>query len=98
MFDGSGGCQIDNGGGNFVGSLSPRTVRAEALDLRIGPLFRWTGFPEGLRQEEEQREQRVHNHNMTVIRRGGADDLPEVTAIQHASPGAALWNAVDYLE
>jgi ribosomal-protein-alanine N-acetyltransferase len=35
---------------------------------------------------------------MTSIRRGGADDLDTVAAIQQASPGAARWNAADYLE
>ena len=34
---------------------------------------------------------------MTAIRRGGADDLDAVAAIQRASPGAARWNAADYL-
>jgi ribosomal-protein-alanine N-acetyltransferase len=35
---------------------------------------------------------------MTAIRRGGADDLDVVAAIQQASPGAARWNVADYLE
>ena len=35
---------------------------------------------------------------MTAIRRGGADDLDAVAAIQEASPGAARWRAADYLE
>ena len=35
---------------------------------------------------------------MTAIRRGGADDLDAVAAIQAASPGAASWNVADYLE
>src|ERR1035437_3769790 len=35
---------------------------------------------------------------MTAIRRGGADDLDAVAAIQQASPGAARWNAADYLD
>ena len=35
---------------------------------------------------------------MTAIRRGGADDLDAVTAIQEASPGAAGWRVADYLE
>ena len=35
---------------------------------------------------------------MTAIRRGGADDLDAVAAIQRASPGAARWNAADYLD
>jgi ribosomal-protein-alanine N-acetyltransferase len=35
---------------------------------------------------------------MTAIRRGGADDLDAVAAIQQASPGAARWNVADYLE
>jgi ribosomal-protein-alanine N-acetyltransferase len=35
---------------------------------------------------------------MTVIRRGEADDLDSVAAIQQASPGAANWNVRDYLE
>jgi ribosomal-protein-alanine N-acetyltransferase len=52
-----------------------------------------------LGQEEEQRQQqRVHNHNMTAIRRGGAEDLEAVAAIQQASPGAARWNVADYLD
>jgi ribosomal-protein-alanine N-acetyltransferase len=34
---------------------------------------------------------------MTAIRRGGAEDLDAVAAIQQASPGAAVWNAADYL-
>jgi ribosomal-protein-alanine N-acetyltransferase len=34
---------------------------------------------------------------MTAIRRGGADDLDAVAAIQQASPGAARWNFADYL-
>jgi [ribosomal protein S18]-alanine N-acetyltransferase len=34
---------------------------------------------------------------MPVIRRGEAGDLPEVAAIQSASPEAAHWNAADYL-
>jgi ribosomal-protein-alanine N-acetyltransferase len=35
---------------------------------------------------------------MTAIRRGGADDLDAVAAIQAASSGAARWNVADYLE
>ena len=35
---------------------------------------------------------------MTAIRRGGADDLDAVAAIQEASPGAARWKVADYLE
>lgn len=35
---------------------------------------------------------------MTAIRRGGAEDLDTVAAIQQSSPGAALWNVADYLE
>ena len=35
---------------------------------------------------------------MTAIRRGGADDLDAVAAIQEASPGAAHWKVADYLE
>ena len=35
---------------------------------------------------------------MTAIRRGGADDLEAVAAIQQASPGAAGWAVADYLE
>ena len=35
---------------------------------------------------------------MTAIRRGGAEDLEAVAVIQQASPGAAGWNAGDYLE
>ena len=35
---------------------------------------------------------------MTAIRRGGAEDLDAVAAIQQASPGAAGWNVADYLE
>jgi ribosomal-protein-alanine N-acetyltransferase len=35
---------------------------------------------------------------MTAIRRGGAEDLEAVAAIQQASPGAARWNVGDYLE
>jgi ribosomal-protein-alanine N-acetyltransferase len=35
---------------------------------------------------------------MTAIRRGGADDLDAVAAIQLASPGAARWNVADYLD
>jgi ribosomal-protein-alanine N-acetyltransferase len=35
---------------------------------------------------------------MTAIRRGGADDLDAVAAIQQASPGAAGWQVADYLE
>ncbi|MGD0772364.1 MAG: ribosomal protein S18-alanine N-acetyltransferase [Candidatus Solibacter sp.] len=35
---------------------------------------------------------------MTAIRRGGAEDLEAVAAIQQASPGAARWNVADYLE
>jgi ribosomal-protein-alanine N-acetyltransferase len=34
---------------------------------------------------------------MTAIRRGGAEDLDAVAAIQQASPGAARWKAADYL-
>jgi len=34
---------------------------------------------------------------MTAIRRGGADDLEAVAAIQEASPGAARWRVADYL-
>jgi ribosomal-protein-alanine N-acetyltransferase len=34
---------------------------------------------------------------MTAIRRGGADDLDAVAAIQQDSTGAALWNVADYL-
>jgi ribosomal-protein-alanine N-acetyltransferase len=51
-----------------------------------------------LRQEKEERQQRMHNHNMTAIRRGGAEDLEAVAAIQQASPGAAVWNVAEYLE
>src|ERR1035438_4364484 len=35
---------------------------------------------------------------MTAIRRGGADDLDAVAAIQEASPGAAGWEVAEYLE
>jgi ribosomal-protein-alanine N-acetyltransferase len=35
---------------------------------------------------------------MTAIRRGGAEDLDAVAAIQQASPGAAGWTVADYLE
>jgi ribosomal-protein-alanine N-acetyltransferase len=35
---------------------------------------------------------------MTAIRRGGADDLDAVAAIQLASLGAARWNVADYLD
>lgn len=35
---------------------------------------------------------------MTAIRRGGAEDLEAVGAIQAASPGAAHWKTADYLE
>src|ERR1039458_4751411 len=35
---------------------------------------------------------------MTAIRRGGADDLDAVAAIQQASTGAAGWRVADYLE
>jgi ribosomal-protein-alanine N-acetyltransferase len=35
---------------------------------------------------------------MTAIRRGAADDLDSVAAIQDASPGAARWRVADYLE
>jgi ribosomal-protein-alanine N-acetyltransferase len=35
---------------------------------------------------------------MTAIRRGGADHLDAVAAIQEASPGAARWKVADYLE
>jgi ribosomal-protein-alanine N-acetyltransferase len=35
---------------------------------------------------------------MTAIRRGGADDLEAVAAIQQSSRGAALWKVADYLE
>jgi ribosomal-protein-alanine N-acetyltransferase len=35
---------------------------------------------------------------MTVIRRGEAEDLARVAAIQQASPGAARWNVAEYLE
>ena len=35
---------------------------------------------------------------MTAIRRGGAEDLEAVAAIQQASPGAARWNVADYLD
>ena len=35
---------------------------------------------------------------MTAIRRGGAEDLEAVAAIQEASAGAARWKAADYLE
>jgi ribosomal-protein-alanine N-acetyltransferase len=35
---------------------------------------------------------------MTAIRRGGADDLDAVAAIQESSPGAARWRVADYLE
>ncbi len=34
---------------------------------------------------------------MAAIRRGGADDLAAVAAIQAASSGAAQWNPADYL-
>jgi len=34
---------------------------------------------------------------MPVIRRGGADDLTAIAAIQAASPEAAQWKAADYL-
>ena len=39
----------------------------------------------------------MHNHNMTAIRRGGAEDLEAVAAIQQASSGAAGWSVGDYL-
>jgi ribosomal-protein-alanine N-acetyltransferase len=35
---------------------------------------------------------------MTAIRRGEAEDLEAVAAIQEASPGAAGWRVADYLE
>jgi ribosomal-protein-alanine N-acetyltransferase len=35
--------------------------------------------------------------NMPVIRRGESGDLPEIAALQSASPEAAHWNATDYL-
>src|ERR1017187_6197713 len=35
---------------------------------------------------------------MTAIRRGGAEDLDAVAAIQETSPGAARWKVADYLE
>jgi ribosomal-protein-alanine N-acetyltransferase len=35
---------------------------------------------------------------MTVIRRGGPEDLAEIAAIQAASPEAPAWNAADYLQ
>ena len=35
---------------------------------------------------------------MPVIRRGEPADLPEVAAIQAASPEAPQWNAADYLQ
>jgi [ribosomal protein S18]-alanine N-acetyltransferase len=35
---------------------------------------------------------------MPVIRRGEADDLETVAAIQQTSPDAANWNVADYLE
>ena len=35
---------------------------------------------------------------MIAIRRGGADDLEAVAAIQRSSPGAAVWKVADYLE
>ena len=35
---------------------------------------------------------------MTAIRRGGADDLEAVAAIQAASPGAAAWMVTGYLD
>jgi ribosomal-protein-alanine N-acetyltransferase len=35
---------------------------------------------------------------MTVIRRGEANDLDAVAAIQQVSPGAANWNVADYLD
>ena len=35
---------------------------------------------------------------MTAIRRGGADDLDAVAAIQESSPGAARWRVAEYLE
>ena len=34
---------------------------------------------------------------MAAIRRGGADDLPAIAAIQTASPEAAQWKPADYL-
>jgi ribosomal-protein-alanine acetyltransferase len=34
---------------------------------------------------------------MPVIRRGGAEDLAAIAAIQAASPEAAQWNPADYL-
>lgn len=34
----------------------------------------------------------------SVIRRGVEEDLPRIQAIQDASPEAARWNAVDYLQ
>ena len=98
VLDGRGGREVDHGHGGLAGSLRPGAVGSDGLDLRIGPRLGRLGFPEGLRQEEEQRQQRVHNHNMTAIRRGGAGDLDAVAAIQQASPGAARWNVADYLE
>jgi ribosomal-protein-alanine N-acetyltransferase len=35
---------------------------------------------------------------MTVIRRGVPADLPEIAAIQAASPEAPQWNVADYLQ
>jgi|ERR1017187_8215647 ribosomal-protein-alanine acetyltransferase len=35
---------------------------------------------------------------MAAIRRGGADDLAAISAIQAASPEAAQWKPADYLE
>jgi [ribosomal protein S18]-alanine N-acetyltransferase len=37
-------------------------------------------------------------HNMPVIRRGEPADLPEVAAIQAASPQAPQWKVADYLQ
>ena len=35
---------------------------------------------------------------MLLIRRGFEPDLPEVAAVQNASPEAAPWNVIDYLQ
>jgi len=78
---------------------------AQGLSVRIAWIWASVHASGGLvsqkgcaRKQEEHRQKRVHNHNMTAIRRGGVEDLDAVAAIQQASPGAARWKAADYLE
>src|SRR3954467_3632171 len=79
--------------------LRPRAVGPDLRDLGVRPLLGRAGFPEGLGEEEEERQQRVYTgYIMPAIRRGSAGDLTAVAEIQSQSPEASQWDPAGYLE